>query len=79
VREEVASRCATYGISAASLAFPHSLMIGFTARLASGELRPDGQEITEAAWFPAPTFPATGRDQHRARLIEAWRERSQER
>ena len=37
--------------------FPHSLMIGFTARLASGEVRPDGQEITEAAWFPPSDLP----------------------
>jgi NAD+ diphosphatase len=31
--------------------FPHSLMIGFTARYASGEIRPQADEIVEAAWF----------------------------
>jgi NAD+ diphosphatase len=60
--------------------FPHSLMIGFTARLTSGELRPDGQEITEAAWFPASDLPRLPGEVSIARaLIEAWRERSQER
>jgi NAD+ diphosphatase len=31
--------------------FPHSLMIGFTAHYASGEIRPQTEEIAEAAWF----------------------------
>jgi NAD+ diphosphatase len=31
--------------------FPHSLMIAFTADYVSGEIRVDGQEITEARWF----------------------------
>ena len=31
--------------------FPHSLMIGFTAHYASGEIRPQADEIVEAAWF----------------------------
>ena len=31
--------------------FPHSLMLGFTARWAGGELRPDGVEIGTAGWF----------------------------
>jgi NAD+ diphosphatase len=31
--------------------FPHSLMIGFTATYASGEIRPQEEEIVEAAWF----------------------------
>jgi NAD+ diphosphatase len=31
--------------------FPHSLMIGFTARYASGEIRLQEDEIAEAAWF----------------------------
>jgi NAD+ diphosphatase len=57
--------------------FPHSLMIGFTARLASGELRPDGHEITEAAWFPASGLPRLPGEISIARaLIEAWRKRS---
>jgi NAD+ diphosphatase len=31
--------------------FPHSLMIGFTARYTSGDIRPQESEIVEAAWF----------------------------
>ena len=31
--------------------FPHSLMIGFTATFAGGEIRLQADEIAEAAWF----------------------------
>ena len=31
--------------------FPHSLMIGFTATYAGGEIRLQADEIAEAAWF----------------------------
>ena len=37
--------------------FPNSLMLGFTAEHESGEIRPDGTEITEADWFTADTLP----------------------
>ena len=37
--------------------FPHSLMIAFTAEYAGGELRPDGVEIEECAWFDADKLP----------------------
>jgi NAD+ diphosphatase len=37
--------------------FPNSLMVGFTARWASGEIAPDGVEILEAAWFRAGDLP----------------------
>ncbi len=37
--------------------FPSSLMLGFTADYAGGELRPDGVEITEAGFFRAGEFP----------------------
>jgi NAD+ diphosphatase len=37
--------------------FTSSLMIAFTARWASGELRPDGQEIVEAGWFAPDQLP----------------------
>ena len=37
--------------------FPHSLMLGFFADYAGGELRPDGEEITEAGWFRADNLP----------------------
>ena len=37
--------------------FPHSLMIAFTAEYAGGELKPDGVEIEEAAWFDPDNLP----------------------
>lgn len=37
--------------------FPHSLMIGFTARWISGELRPDPTEIVDAGWYSADDLP----------------------
>jgi NAD+ diphosphatase len=37
--------------------FPHSLMIAFTAEYAGGELRPDGVEIEECAWFNPAELP----------------------
>jgi NAD+ diphosphatase len=37
--------------------FPNSLMLGFTARHASGILRPDGKEIEDAQWFPRNKLP----------------------
>jgi len=40
-----------------SWAFPHSLMIAFTAEYAGGELRCEDAEIAEARWFPADALP----------------------
>jgi len=37
--------------------FPHSLMVGFVAEWASGEIRPDGEEVTEARWFTPDELP----------------------
>jgi len=37
--------------------FPHSLMIGFTARYAGGDLRIDPAEIAEAGWFGKDDLP----------------------
>jgi NAD+ diphosphatase len=59
--------------------FPHSLMIGFFARYASGELTPDGEEIAEAGWFSPVALPGLPGEMSIARaLIEAWRRRSVE-
>ena len=56
--------------------FPHSLMIGFFAQFASGELRPDGQEIADAAWFSPTDLPNLPGEVSIARaLIEVWRRR----
>ena len=37
--------------------FPNSLMLGFTARYASGDIRPDGTEIEDARWFSRDELP----------------------
>jgi NAD+ diphosphatase len=37
--------------------FPNSLMIGFTAEYAGGEITIDPREIAEAGWFKADTLP----------------------
>jgi NAD+ diphosphatase len=38
--------------------FPNSLMIGYTAEYAAGEIMMDGKEITDAQWFTADRLPA---------------------
>jgi NAD+ diphosphatase len=53
--------------------FPHSLMVGFTAEWASGEIRPDGTEILDARWFAADALPQVPPPLSIARrLIDAW-------
>ncbi len=37
--------------------FPDSLMLGFTARYESGDLRIDGKEIVDAGWFRVDNLP----------------------
>lgn len=37
--------------------FPNSLMIGFTADYASGDIQVDGREISHAAWFDKDNLP----------------------
>jgi len=37
--------------------FPHSLMIGFTANYASGEITPSSEEIVDVRWFTADSLP----------------------
>jgi NAD+ diphosphatase len=37
--------------------FPHSLMVAFVAEYAGGEVRPDGVEIAQAAWFEPDQLP----------------------
>ena len=39
--------------------FPHSLMMGFLADFASGEIQVDGKEILQAEWFSADALPNT--------------------
>jgi NAD+ diphosphatase len=54
--------------------FPHSLMIGFTAEYAAGDIRPQADEIVEAHWYSRrgelPRLP--GRLSIARRLIDAF-------
>lgn len=53
--------------------FPNSLMAGFRAEHASGEIVEDGQEIEQAAWFTRDALPSIPRPGTVAReLIDAW-------
>ena len=38
--------------------FPHSLMVGFTAEYAGGEIQVDRTELEDARWFKAEAMPA---------------------
>ena len=42
---------------AQSWPFPSTLMLGFTARWKSGEIRPDGTELDEAGWYAPGEMP----------------------
>ena len=58
VREEVGVEVGRLEYFASqSWAFPHSLMIAFTAEYAGGDLRPDETEIAEARWFAFDAVP----------------------
>jgi NAD+ diphosphatase len=53
--------------------FPHSLMVGFTAEHAGGEIAVDGKEIADARWFDAGDLPPVPPKISIARrLIDAW-------
>ena len=43
-------------VKSQSWPFPNSVMIGFTARYAGGEIKPDGAEIIDAQWFTRETI-----------------------
>jgi NAD+ diphosphatase len=60
--------------------FGRSLMIGFNARYAGGEIRVDGSEIAEARWFRANDLPQIPPKLSIARqLIDHWLERQNQR
>lgn len=53
--------------------FPHSLMVGFVAEYAGGELTIDGEEIADARWVSPETLPQIPMSLTIARqLIDAW-------
>jgi NAD+ diphosphatase len=57
--------------------FPHSLMLGFHARHAGGEITCDKREIAEACWFSARALPdLPGPISIARRLIDDWVRRS---
>jgi NAD+ diphosphatase len=58
--------------------FPHSLMIGFTAEYAGGQLRPAPDELRDAGWFRWDALPLLpGRLSIARRLIDAFVEERQ--
>ena len=53
--------------------FPHSLMVGFTAAWADGDIKVDGEEIADAKWFSVGELPPIPPPLSIARkLIDAW-------
>jgi len=53
--------------------FPNSLMIGFKASFLSGEIKPDGVEIEDAAWFTKNNLPELpGEGSLSRHLINNW-------
>jgi NAD+ diphosphatase len=57
--------------------FPHSLMIGFTASWAGGDIEIDPREIVDAAWFAPDDLPMVPPAMSIARrLIDGWLERA---
>jgi len=53
--------------------FPNSLMAGFSARYASGTIKPDGVEIEDAQWFSRDNLPMLpGHGSVSRYLIEQW-------
>lgn len=53
-------------------AYSNALMVGFTAEYASGEIRPDGEEIYEAAWFGPDELPKIPGPMSIARKLIDW-------
>ncbi|MDR1626864.1 MAG: NAD(+) diphosphatase [Spirochaetia bacterium] len=52
--------------------FPDSLMLGFTAEYAGGEVRADGDELLDAGWFRPPDMPVLPAGDSIARKIINW-------
>lgn len=53
--------------------YPSNMMIGFRAEYASGELRPDGEEVIESGWFDRDHLPEIPRPGSIARtMLDSW-------
>lgn len=74
VREEVGVEvCRPRYFGSQPWPFPHSLMVGFTAEYAGGEIRVDGEEILDARWFHPQDLPRIPPPLSIARrLIDGW-------
>jgi len=56
--------------------FPNALMLGFSARYAGGDIKPDGIEIEDARWFSRDSLPLLPGGASVSRyLINLWLER----
>ncbi len=77
VHEEVGVELAEMSyVSSQPWPFPHSLMIGFEATWASGEIRIDEWEIVDAQWFSPDDLPMIPPGMSIARtLIDRWLDR----
>lgn len=55
--------------------FPHQLMVGFTARYVSGDIRLDEEELDHAAWFDVRDMPPLPPPLSLSRqIIDAWQQ-----
>jgi NAD+ diphosphatase len=74
VREEVGVEIADVAYqSSQPWPFPHSLMIGFRARWAGGDIAIDEREILDAQWYRPDALPAIPPPMSIARrLIDGW-------
>ena len=53
--------------------YPSNIMIGFRAEYATGELKPDGDEVIESGWFDRDHLPQIPRSGSIARtMLDAW-------
>lgn len=52
--------------------FPNSIMVGFTAEYASGEIKVDGEEILDAGWYRPEEIPAIPGKWSIARKLIDW-------
>ncbi|MBR3923320.1 MAG: NUDIX domain-containing protein, partial [Kiritimatiellae bacterium] len=53
--------------------YPSNIMIGFRAEYATGELKPDGDEVIESGWFDREHLPQIPRSGSIARtMLDAW-------
>lgn len=73
IREEVGVEIKNINyFGSQSWPFPHSLMIGFTAEYAGGDIVADGVEIEEAGWYTANNLPPLPDPVSIARRLVNW-------